>query len=99
MPDPRILASAWEDISAIADYHLAAVGQRSAEAVTEKLLGTVELLGDHPYLGPLHSDPVLQAHGYRKLVCEPYVCVYRIVDGIPTVYRVFHGSRNYPSKM
>ena len=24
-----------------------------------------------------------------------YVCIYRIVDGIPIVYRVFHESQNY----
>lgn len=90
MPAPRILASARENISAIADYHLELAEPASAENITDRLLDTIELLGTHPYLGPLHSDPVLQAHGHRKLICEACVCVYRVIDGVPTVYRVFH---------
>ena len=99
MPAPRILASALEDISAIADYHLRQVGPSSAEAVTDKLLDSIALLGATPYLGPLHHDRVLQSMGYRKLVCGRYVCVYRLVDDVPTVYRVFHESRDYPASL
>ena len=97
MPEPRILSSAVEDISQIADHRLRHVGPNSAEAVTDKLLDTIALLGDAPFLGPLHHDPVLQSMGFRKLVCGQYVCVYRIVDDVPTVYRVFHESQNYPA--
>lgn len=99
MPAPRILATAWEDISAIADYHIKNVGPQSAERITDTLLNTIELLEAHPYLGPLHSDPVLQMQRYRKLLCGPYVCVYRVIDGVPTVYRIFHGSQNYASRL
>ena len=97
MPAPRILSSAVEDISQIADHHLRRVGPNSAEAVTDRLLDTIALLGGAPFLGALHHDPVLQSMGYRKLVCGRYVCVYRIVDDVPTVYRVFHESQSYPT--
>lgn len=97
MPAPRILSSAVEDISQIADHHLRRVGPNSAEAVTDRLLDAIALLGNAPFLGALHHDPVLQSMGYRKLVCGQYVCVYRIVDDVPTVYRVFHESQNYPT--
>lgn len=97
MPAPRILASALEDISAIADYHLRRVGPGSAESVADKLLDSIALLGTTPYLGPLHHDSVLQSMGYRKLACGHYVCAYRLIDEVPTVYRVFHEPRDYPS--
>lgn len=72
-----------------------ASGERIAEETTDAILDTIELLGATPFLGPLHHDRVLQQLGYRKLVCGKYVCVYRIVDDIPVVYRVFHGRQNY----
>ena len=99
MPAPRILASTLDDLSAIADYHLRVVGPNSAEAVTDRILDSIRLLGSTPYLGPLHQDPVLQSMGYRKLICGRYICVYRLVDDVPTVYRIFHGSQNYPSAL
>lgn len=97
MPKPVILASAWEDIEDIAEYHLRRVGPQSAAKVTDSLLDTIELLETMPFLGPVHDDPVLQLMGFRKLLCRPYVCIYRIIDNIPTVYDVFHERRDYPS--
>ena len=69
--------------------------QTLLEAITNRLLDTIDLLEETPLIGPLHHDPVLQSMGYRKLLCGQYVCIYRIVDGIPIVYRVFHESQNY----
>lgn len=93
--EPRILQFAWNDLAGIADYLMRASGERTAEETTDAILDTIELLGATPFLGPLHHDRVLQQHGYRKLVCGKYVCVYRIVGDIPVVYRVFHGRQNY----
>lgn len=93
--EPRILQSAWDDLAEIADYLVRASGERAAEETTDAILDTIELLGATPFLGPLHHDRVLQQLGYRKLPCGKYLCVYRIVDDIPVVYRVFHGRQNY----
>ena len=78
MPKCRveILTPAWRDIDRISDYHLMAVGPQSAEQITDKLLDTIDLLADHPYMGPLHPDPVLARNEYRKAICGSYVCVY-----------------------
>lgn len=95
MPAPRILPAAYEDILNIADHRIREVGPNSAEAITNRLLDTIDLLEETPLIGPLHHDPALQSMGYRKLLCGQYVCIYRIVDNIPIVYRVFHESQNY----
>ena len=95
MPKPQILASAWEDISAIAQFHMQNVGPRSAKAVTDALLNAIDLLEDMSELGPIHHDAVLAAQGYRKLIVKRYVCVYRVIDGTATIYRVFHESSSY----
>ncbi|KLU59363.1 plasmid stabilization system protein [Peptococcaceae bacterium CEB3] len=98
MPKARvkILAPAFNDIDRIADYHLLAVGPISAEKITGKLLDSIEKLGEYPLLGPEHSDSVLQNKGYRKLVCGEYICVYRLIDDTVYVYRVIHGTTDYP---
>lgn len=95
MPAPKILPAAYEDILNIADYRVREVRPNSAEEITNRLLDTIDLLEEAPLIGPLHHDPALQSMGYRKLLCGQYVCIYRIVDGTPFVYRVFHESRNY----
>lgn len=97
--EPRILQAAWENISSIADYLMQNASVRTAEETTDAILGTIELLGSMPYLGPLHHDPVLQKMGYRKLICGSYLCVYRIIDDVPTVYRVFHTHQDYTWRM
>ncbi|MDD2401545.1 MAG: type II toxin-antitoxin system RelE/ParE family toxin [Clostridia bacterium] len=92
----EILTPALNDIDKIADYHLLAVGPISAEKITDKLLNSIEKLGEYPLLGTEHSDPVLQKRGYRKLVCGEYICVYRLIDDAIYVYRVVHSATDYP---
>lgn len=98
MPEAKvvILTPALNDIDRIADYHLLAVGPISAEKITDKLLDSIEKLDEYPLLGTEHSDPVLQKKGYRKLVCGEYICVYRLIEDTLYVYRVVHGTTDYP---
>lgn len=99
MPKPIILPTAWVDIDAIADRLLQTVGPRSAEATTDAILDAIALLERMPYVGPLHHDALLQRLGFRKLLVKHYVCVYRIIDGTPTVYDVFRQSQDYASRL
>lgn len=92
----EILTPALNDIDRIADYHLLAVSPVSAEKITDKLLDSIGKLGAYPMLGAVHPDPVLQEKGYRKLVCGEYICVYRLIDDTIYVYRVVHGTTDYP---
>jgi len=92
----EILTPALHDIDKIADYHLLAVGPVSAEKITDKLLDSIEKLGEYPLMGTEHTDPVLQKEGYRKLVCGEYICIYRLIDDTIYIYRVVHGATDYP---
>lgn len=92
----KILTPALNDIEKIADYYLLTVGPPSTEKITDKLLDVIDMLEEHPLAGAEHSDHVLQEQGYRKLICSGYVCVYRVIDKIVYIYRVVHGSMDYP---
>lgn len=73
-----------------------AVGPKSASKITDKLLDSIEELGDYPMIGAEHPDSDLSKRGYRKLVCGEYICVYRIIDNTVYIYRVVHGATDYP---
>jgi len=92
----KILTPALNDIEKIADYYLLTVGPQSAEKITDKLLDAIDTLEEYPLAGAEHSDHVLQEQGYRKLICSGYVCVYRIIDQTIYIYRMVHGSTDYP---
>ena len=98
MPDTQlvILTPAWQDIDRISDLHLMLVGPKSAEEITDKLLDTIALLAEQPYMGALHPDLFLAGHQYRKLICGKYVCIYKVIDQTVYVYRIVDGRTDYP---
>lgn len=93
----ELLLAAWQDIDKISDFHLKMVGPASAKKITDKILDTLERLGDFPYMGAQHPDPVLGAREYRKVLCGDYVCVYKVIDAHVYVYRIVNGRTDYPS--
>ena len=98
MPDTQlvILTPAWQDIDRIWELHLMLVGPNSAEEITDKLLDTIALLAEQPYMGALHPDQFLAEHQYRKLICGKYVCIYKVIDQTVYVYRIVDGRTDYP---
>lgn len=98
MQKVKIEISRWAllDIEKIADYHLKMVGPKSAQRITDKLLDSIEKLGDYPLCGAEHPDDFLRKQGFRKLISGEYVCVYKLISDTVYVYRVVHGSTEYP---
>ena len=93
----KLLDSAWKDLDEIADIHLNLVGVNSARRITDKILNTSELLESNPYLGvePKYSN--IADHGYRMLICEKYLCFYKVGTDIIEIYHIADGRRDYPS--
>ena len=93
--DIRILTPAWQDIERIADVHMLSVGSKSAEAITNKLMGKIELLLEQPLMGALHPDEFLAMRQFRKMICGNYIIIYKLVDTTVFIYRVVDGRTNY----
>ena len=85
---PRILPEAYEDLVRLDAAHTSFGGK--APFPSETVLDKVELLDEFPLIGPIHPDPFLARHGFRKLSAGRWVVAYRVDDDVPTVYRVFH---------
>ena len=91
------LRPALEDMEEIVKFHISEVGSASARKIYADMRRKLGLLAELPLVGHTHPDPVLAQAGYRKLVLtRTYVAVYRIIDGVVTIYRVVNGRTDYP---
>ena len=75
----EILSTAWEDLKRIEDYYLLRFGVQSAMKVTERILTALERLERFPDSGSLTPDKWLNEQGYRMVISERYVSIYRRV--------------------
>ena len=63
-----------------------------------KMLDGIDILGAHPYAGPLYPDPELAWQEYRKLVLtKTYIAVYRVIGDTVYIYRVVNSTTDYPA--
>ena len=89
---------AHNDIDSVLDYIVNALKNPIA---AKKLLGRIEEaytdLADNPFIYACCADSRLQKDGYRKVVINNYVLIYRIDETDNKVYvvRFFYGRQNY----
>lgn len=93
----ELLASAWEELDRIADIHLNLVGVKSAQEITDKILDTIQLLADNPYLGVELKYSKIADQGFRMLICGNYLCFYKVGSDTIKVYHIADGRKDYPN--
>jgi len=91
----ELLPAAWRDIEEISDY-LIAKNVRAAHRIINALLAEMRKLITLPEARPYVRDEELRRQGYRALVCEKYLCIYKIAGNTVFIHHVVHGARNYP---
>ena len=87
---------AMAELREIAAFHLNAVGPISARRITDKILRKIDAIAIFPFANPFVPDDDLRRKGYRMAVCEKYLCFYKVIDKIATVYHIAHGATDYP---
>lgn len=92
----ELLAPAWRELEEIADMHLALVGAKSAQKITDRILEDIDRLSLSPHLGKVCEEQMLAAKNYRRLVSGKYLCFYRIIGKKVYVYHIVNGKRDYP---
>ena len=91
------LSPAQSDFEEIVKYHILEVGTVSARQISATMEATINRLMDFPLMGQTHPDPILAAHGFRKLILtKTYVAIYKIIDDTVYVYRIVNGRTDYP---
>lgn len=93
----ELLPSAWAELDEIADMYMELVGVKSAQRITDKILNQLDLLSDNPFMGGIPKYQWLAEQGFRVLVCEKYLCFYKVSETIVEVYHIVDGRRDYPN--
>lgn len=87
---------ALQDMLDISDYHYNKVGETSALRALDALQEHINKLTQFPRMGEEHPDQYLNALGFRKLVHDNHIVIYRIDSTEVIVERIVWASSNYP---
>lgn len=91
----EILPTAWEDLKRIEDWYLIEFDVKTALKVSDNILNTIERLEQFPDSGSLTPDAWLNDMGYRMLICEKHVAIYRKIGKIVYVYHIADTKTEY----
>lgn len=93
----KILAPAQNELEDIARLYLALVGSKSAQRITDKIYDALEQLTRFPFSGPPVRDMELRSLGYRYILADKYVAIYKLIGKTVVVYHIFDGRSDYPA--
>ncbi len=91
----EILPTAWEDLKVIEDYYALQFGVESAIKVTDSILNSIERLEVFPDSGSLTPDKWLNAQGYRMIICQRYVSIFRWIEDVIYIYHIADTRTEY----
>lgn len=93
----EFLPSAWREIDEILSYYLKKVGYKSAKKIFDRIFKAIQKLEIFPLSCPLVNDEALKQEGYQILICDDYICIYRLIDEVVYIYHIANGRTNYKS--
>ena len=91
----EILPTAWEDLKRIEDWYLIEFDVETALKVINHILDTIERLERFPNSGSLTPDKWLNELGYRMIICEKQVVIYRKIADVIYVYHIADTRTEY----
>ena len=91
----EILPSAWEDLKVIEDYYLINFDAETAIKVSDLILDVIERLEDFPQSGSLTPDKWFNEQGYRMVICEKQVAIFRLIEKTVYVYHIADTRSEY----
>ena len=91
----EILPTAWEDLKAIEDWYLMNFDVDTALKVVDSILNSIERLEDFPDSGSMTPDSWLNERGYRMVICEKHVSIYRQIEEIIYIYHIADTRTEY----
>jgi toxin ParE1/3/4 len=91
----EILPTAWEDLKRIEDWYLVQFGMETALKVSNHILDSLERLEYFPDSGSLTPDEWLNQQGYRMVICEKHIAIYRQIGEKVFVYHIADTQTEY----
>jgi len=90
----RIYPSAENDLMESKDYFVNKL-QTSPNELFDKLLKTMDVLEENPFIFPLLKDIFLNQSGYRMVPIDNFLLFYSIENSEVQIHRFLYGKRNY----
>lgn len=97
MPKPIVLSeAAYFDIDSLFSY-IGSDNREAAERLRVRIYDGIKRLADFPELGAVipEEDAPGAERGYRRIVINPYLIFYRVLDDRIIIARVLHGRQNW----
>ena len=91
----EILPTAWEDLKSIEDYYVVQFDIKTAIKVVDSILDAIERLESHPDSGSMTPDSWLTSMGYRMIICDKYVSIYRHINDSVFIYHIANTQTEY----
>lgn len=91
----EILPTAWEDLKKIEDHYAVTFDVDTAFKVGDHILDSLERLEDFPDYGSLTPDEWLNKRGYRMVICQKHVAIYRMIGEIVYIYHIADTQSDY----
>ncbi|MFT3952025.1 MAG: type II toxin-antitoxin system RelE/ParE family toxin [Oscillospiraceae bacterium] len=98
----KFTAHAHDDLRRIYRYIFEnLLAPQAAKRIMKMIEDSISHLADYPYSAPPIDDEFLAKKGYRKLVAEDYIVIYKIHKSADKVviHRVFNGKTDYRSAL
>lgn len=97
----EFLPTAINDISEIISSFLMLGSKNGAKRIKDKFSKAADQVWIFPYSGASVPDIKLSKSGFRMMIIEKYLMMYKIFENEKKVifYRVLNGKRNYPALM
>ena len=93
----QILNPAQGELEQIVQLYRSLAGVRSARRLTDKIYHALDQLAHCPLSGPPMRETELRSLGYRFLVVEKCIMIYRLIGVTVFVYHIFDGRSDYPT--
>jgi len=91
----EILPTAWEDLKHIEDWYYVKFGMETALKVSNHILDAIERLEKFPDSGSITPDSWLNEQGYRMVICEKHVAIYKKVGEVIYIYHIADTQTEY----
>ena len=91
----EILPTAWEDLKSIEDWYLIQFGTETALKVGDHILDSIERLEIFPDSGSATPDKWLNDMGFKMIICERHVVIYRTTAQTVYVYHIADTQTEY----
>jgi len=92
----QLLLPVQRELEEIAQIYMELAGPESARRITDRIYTALDKLLTFPNMDVSCRDKRLAADGYRMLICDNYLCFYRLIGDTIFVYHIADGRANYP---